>query len=213
MESEQRKRGPGRPPSDEAAEGERREQILRAADHLFGRRGYAAVSLGDVAAAVGVSKAALYHHFPSKAALYAAVMSRTLGLIAAYIRRAIDEPGPVADKIHRLAEFPIVFLKAGADMDAMMRDADEHLSLDQRAEIAEADRARLAAMEELMRQGAARGELRADIEPRLLAHAFWHLLDGFVGRRRTAVGIEGRPETARAVADLFLHGAGSRASP
>ncbi len=127
MESEHRKRGPGRPPSDELAEGERREQILRAADDLFGRRGYAAVSLGDVAAAVGVSKAALYHHFPSKAALYAAVMCRTLELIAAAIRRAAAEPGPVADKIHRLALFPIVYLEADVDMDAMMRDADEHL--------------------------------------------------------------------------------------
>ena len=208
----QQRRRPGRPPSDEVAEGERREQILRAADDLFGRRGYAAVSLGDVAAAVGVSKAALYHHFPSKAALYAAIMCRTLGLIAGYIRRAAAEPGPVADKIYRLAEFPIVFLQEDADMDAMMRDADEHLSPDQRAEIAEADRARLAAMEELMREGAARGELRDDIEPRLLAHAFWHLLDGFVGRRRTAAGIEGRPETARAVANLFLHGAGTQAA-
>ncbi len=64
-----------------------------------------------------------------------------------------------------------------------------------------------------MRDGAARGELRDDIEPRLLAHAFWHLLDGFVGRRRTAAGIEGRPETARAVADLFLRGAGTRLRP
>ena len=139
MENEHRKRGPGRPPIDELAEGERREQFLRAADELFGRRGYAAVSIGDVAAAVGVSKAALYHHFPSKAALFAAVMCRALGLIAAGIRRAAAEPGPVADKIHRLAVFPIVYLEDDADMDAMMRDADEHLSPVQRAEIAAAE--------------------------------------------------------------------------
>ena len=208
---ERRRRG--RPPIEEVGEGERREQILRAADDVFSERGYAAVSLGDVAAAVGVTKAALYHHFPSKAALYAAVMCRALGLIAAAIRATTASPGPIAEKIYRLAEFPIVFLEADADMDAMMRDADEHLLPAQRAEIAEANAARLAAMEELMREGIERGELRQDIEPRFLAHAFWHLLDGFVGRRRVSVAIPGTAETAKAVVELFLHGAGSSSRP
>ena len=205
--SEGRRRG--RPPIEEIGEGERREQILRAADDLFSERGYAAVSLGDVAAAVGVTKAALYHHFPSKAALYTAVMCRALGLIAAAIRATTESPGPIAEKISRLAEFPIVFLEDDADMDAMMRDADEHLSPVQRAEIAEANGARLAAMEELMHEGIERGELRRDIEPQFLAHAFWHLLDGFVGRRRESAAIPGTLETARMVVDLFLRGGSS----
>jgi AcrR family transcriptional regulator len=207
---ERPRRRPGRPPTDEVGEGERREQILRAADDLFGRRGYAASSIGDVAAAVGVTKAAIYHHFPSKADLYAAAMCRTLLLIAAAVRREAASPRPVAETIYRLAEIPIVWLEDDTDMDAMMRDADEHLSPHQRAEIEAADRDRRQAMTDLMREGAARGELRRDIDPALLAHAFWHLLDGFVGRRRTVVGFEGRPETAAAVADLFLSGARAR---
>jgi AcrR family transcriptional regulator len=188
--SEGRRRG--RPPIEEIGEGERREQILRAADDLFSERGYAAVSLGDVAAAVGVTKAALYHHFPSKAALYTAVMCRALGLIAAAIRATTESPGPIAEKISRLAEFPIVFLEDDADMDAMMRDADEHLSPVQRAEIAEANGARLAAMEELMHEGIERGELRRISSPvpgaRLLAPPRW--------LRRSAPRVGGDPRHA-----------------
>ncbi len=210
---EHRRRGPGRPPAEEVAEGERRAQILHAADELFGRRGYAAVSIGEVAAAVGVTKAAIYHHFPSKADLYAAVLCQGLRMIAASIRSHDHEPGPTAAKIARMAEIAIVWLKEDADMDAMMRDAEEHLSATQLAEVATADRDRRAAMEELMRAGAARSELRADVDPAMLAHSFWHLLDGFVGRRRTVAGFHGSPEVAAAVADLFLHGASASRPP
>jgi tetratricopeptide (TPR) repeat protein len=49
----------------------RRAQLLEAAAVAFGRRGYAAVGLGDIAAAVGISAPALYRHFPGKYALFA----------------------------------------------------------------------------------------------------------------------------------------------
>jgi AcrR family transcriptional regulator len=51
------------------------EGILDRAAALFARRGFAKTSVQDVAAAVGLSKAGLLHHFPSKDALYAAVLT------------------------------------------------------------------------------------------------------------------------------------------
>ena len=59
---------------------ERREAttgaILNAALRLFGEAGFAAVSVNDIAAAAGVAKGAVYHHFPSKEALFEAVFER-----------------------------------------------------------------------------------------------------------------------------------------
>jgi len=54
----------------------RREVILRAAADVVGRRGYAAASMDDVAAAAGVTKLILYRHFASKADLYRAALQR-----------------------------------------------------------------------------------------------------------------------------------------
>jgi AcrR family transcriptional regulator len=51
------------------------EGILDRAAGLFARRGYAKTSLQDVADAVGLSKAGLLHHFPSKDALHEAVLA------------------------------------------------------------------------------------------------------------------------------------------
>ena len=55
---------------------ERRESILKAANLVFGQRGYDTVRIDDVAAAAGISKALIYEHFRSKQELYAELMNR-----------------------------------------------------------------------------------------------------------------------------------------
>ncbi|MFD7659993.1 TetR/AcrR family transcriptional regulator [Actinosynnema sp. NPDC059797] len=50
------------------------ERILDRAAGLFARHGFAHTSLKDLADAVGLSKAGLLHHFPSKEALFEAAM-------------------------------------------------------------------------------------------------------------------------------------------
>lgn len=62
---------------------DRRAQILEAAAGLFAERGFAAVGVDEIAAAVGVSGSALYRHFPGKDALLEAVVVSTAELLAA----------------------------------------------------------------------------------------------------------------------------------
>jgi AcrR family transcriptional regulator len=65
------RRGPGRPRVETNA----REDILRAAAAGFADRGYAAVSIREVARAAGVQIATLYYHYPSKVDLLQAVLN------------------------------------------------------------------------------------------------------------------------------------------
>lgn len=55
---------------------ERMEQTVAAAHALFAERGYAAVTMDDVAAAVGVTKPLLYNYFGNKEQLYLACLER-----------------------------------------------------------------------------------------------------------------------------------------
>jgi AcrR family transcriptional regulator len=55
---------------------ERRELILEAAGRLFGERGYAHVTLDEIAVEADVTKPILYRHFDSKKALYLALLER-----------------------------------------------------------------------------------------------------------------------------------------
>ncbi len=50
-----------------------RQALLDGARHLFGERGYAAVTNKDLAAAAGITTGALYHYVESKLDLYVAV--------------------------------------------------------------------------------------------------------------------------------------------
>lgn len=73
-----------------------RETILEAATDLFGRRGFEAVSLDQIAQDVGVAKQTLLYWFPSKDDLLENVLAATAAeltlIVEAAIRAAPDEP-------------------------------------------------------------------------------------------------------------------------
>ncbi|MFI6365591.1 TetR/AcrR family transcriptional regulator [Nocardia sp. NPDC050630] len=71
--------------------GVRPERLIVAAARLFNTRGYAAVSIEDIGAAVGVSGPALYHHFAGKSELLNQIIDRNDQWIRLYTSRAATE--------------------------------------------------------------------------------------------------------------------------
>ena len=77
-----------------------REKLLHAAFEEIYRRGFQAASLDTILTKAGVTKGALYHHFPDKAALGYAVVDevvkglllRAMGRAGAHHRRSGDRP-------------------------------------------------------------------------------------------------------------------------
>jgi AcrR family transcriptional regulator len=88
-----------KPPSKSEAT---RQAILHAAAGLFRQRGYAAVSLRDIAEAVGMKTGSLYYHFSSKESLVEEIL--TLGTQGAFdaSRAAVEALGPSADPVDKL---------------------------------------------------------------------------------------------------------------
>jgi AcrR family transcriptional regulator len=69
------RRGPGRPPRGEAAEGPgARERILEAARAEFAERGYDKTSVRGIAKAAGVDPALVHHYFGTKDEVFAAAI-------------------------------------------------------------------------------------------------------------------------------------------
>jgi len=74
---------------------ERMEQTVAAAHALFAERGYAAVTMDGVAAAVGVTKPLLYNYFGNKEQLYLACLERAGdGLMATVVEAVGDTTNP-----------------------------------------------------------------------------------------------------------------------
>lgn len=74
---------------------EARERVLEMAEHLFAERGYTAVTLRDIAEAVGLRHASLYHHVPGgKEALFIEVTERTMKRHAEGLQMALAQAEP-----------------------------------------------------------------------------------------------------------------------
>ncbi len=78
-----------------------RDNILDVAEDLFADRGYAGTGLAEVADGVGLSKSSLFHHFPSKAQLYTAVMARILTHLETELVRALAMGGTPTERLDR----------------------------------------------------------------------------------------------------------------
>src|SRR3954467_13556557 len=88
---------------------DRMEQTLGEAHSLFAARGYATVTMDEVAAAVGVTKPLLYNYFGNKEQLFLACMKPAgdalLTSVVAAVQRVADAPEALRGGIHAFFAF------------------------------------------------------------------------------------------------------------
>jgi AcrR family transcriptional regulator len=79
---------------------ETRGRILWAARNLFAEKGYAAASTPAIVAGAKVTRGAMYHHFPDKAAVFAGVVNAELADVGQRMAKAAQtNPDPVEQLI------------------------------------------------------------------------------------------------------------------
>lgn len=71
-----------------------RASLIAAGRSLFGASGFGDTSIEDIAAAAGVTKGALYHHFAGKDALFKAVYEQVKREITDQVAPSFLEPAP-----------------------------------------------------------------------------------------------------------------------
>jgi AcrR family transcriptional regulator len=81
-----------------------RARIVNAALELFATKTYAGTSLQDIAESIGMSKAALYYHFPSKESLLRALFAPTVHRVERALADATRPDGTV-DRVRLVHEF------------------------------------------------------------------------------------------------------------
>ena len=95
------------------ATGSTREQILAVARSLIETRSYLGFSFQDVANAVGIRKASLYHHFPTKEALGIEVIRQATQSFKAWDAAKVRTPEAALEAYFRMYRNT---LKAGSGM-------------------------------------------------------------------------------------------------
>lgn len=167
-----------------------RDRILREADALFARHGYAAVSMRQVALASGVTKPALYYHFRDKDSLFEECLRQDRERLGGLVRAAAEHGESLTERVTALASA----LLAGSPHHPVLTQADtaEHLGPAARQRVASAySDIVLQPVSDCFERAAVAGELRDGVSPATATSALIGLCLAF------------RP--ARPAADADLH--------
>jgi AcrR family transcriptional regulator len=88
---------------------ERERRIVKAAERLFAKKGFAEVAMEDVAARAGLAVGTIYNYFPSKSALLLAIVRRESESLLARGRKILDDPPD--DPVAAATAFTEIFLE------------------------------------------------------------------------------------------------------
>jgi AcrR family transcriptional regulator len=156
----------------------KRDAILAAAQRVAVENGFHALSMSAVGREAGVSKAAIYLYFESRAALVAAILLRNATRMTPLLRDALTNAGTGLEAIRALLEAHVTFYSAHPQHFAFMLTGllhRRHVATDEQA-FAEF-RAKLGENVGLVTQAIERGKLdgsiRRDLDTRLLAKHLW----------------------------------------
>ncbi|MBX3209930.1 MAG: TetR family transcriptional regulator [Labilithrix sp.] len=156
---------PSRPPALRKRKKLRKEEIVAEATRLFAERGYEGTSMGDLAERVGLRKASLFHHFESKDALYATVLTQLIASVQEAIAGAATAEGSFVDRLDGLTD--AITATLGAQPHAarlFIREAMDWGPV-MREQLADTVQVVLAASVAFARAGQGAGVFRPELDP------------------------------------------------
>jgi len=193
-----------------------REQLLDAAERVFRERGVASTTLGEVAAAAGVTRGAVYWHFRDKADLLGAMCERTTLPLDALFDDACNRGGDALDTLRNTAIAALTHLardpRAQAVFQLVFQTCGSTAEMAPLANTQQRERDTcLARVEELIARAIEQGRLPADTDPLLAGEALHAYVTGIMQSWVQNPASYDLAAAAPALIDAML--AGLRASP
>jgi TetR/AcrR family transcriptional regulator, cholesterol catabolism regulator len=181
-----------------------REEILAAAAQIFSQKGFHATSMQDIAEAVNLQKASLYHHVSSKQEILVDVLDQALDLFIDNMQAVMSRPLLPDEMLRQAMHVYMVTILQQRDLASVL--LLEHRSLEpdmHNRHIPRRDRFE-ALWRDLIQQGLDAGYYR-DADPAMTARALLGVMNWVI----TWYSPEGQltPEQiSQQYADLFLNG-------
>lgn len=159
----------------------RRNAILDAALAVFATHGYQSGSLDDIAQRVGITKPALRYYYPSKAALFAAVLERRDSRAAAISRIAKEEEEDPVEALRGIIRLAAHNMTAPGDI-ALHTIVSAEAAVGEDHPASDFIRRRytslLQLLERILQRCSKQGLLEAHVEPARAARSIVAMWDG-----------------------------------
>jgi AcrR family transcriptional regulator len=196
-----------KPVSDTRSRPRREARLLDAAARLFARFGFDKTSIDEIAHAAGVSKGAVYLHWPSKDALFEATLIRESLRLLDDICARIDAD-PAGGTLAGIYRHSIVAIGGNPLLLAVLTFDARVLGDYVRRQDPAIHQRRFLFGEEFVRRMQAANLIRAELEPEVTAYVMGVISFGLLGIRQLAPDVTAPTlETlAEALADLVHRG-------
>jgi TetR/AcrR family fatty acid metabolism transcriptional regulator len=176
--------GSGKLAGEEKAATDKRRLILAAAVRVFARQGFHACRVSDIADEAGVAYGLVYHYFASKHEILDTLFLERWNVMLELIREVDAKPIPVREKFGAIASFIIDSYRHDPDlMKVIIVEVTRAANSFGQTHLAEI-RSAYELIGEIVTEAQAQGSLRAEIEPRFAAMAFYgaieQLLTGWI---------------------------------
>lgn len=157
---------------------ETRERLLAAALAVFAEQGFHAGTTKAITQRAGVAEGLLFHYFPTKADLVAAVLARDP--LGAEMRRLFREEAdqPVAEALPRMARRWLAVIRAHGPLARVLLQ-EAHVDPQVQRAVVSLGQSTTALLADYLAGRIAAGELRP-IDPRVAAHMLLQSLFGLV---------------------------------
>ncbi|WP_231619007.1 TetR/AcrR family transcriptional regulator [Nonomuraea sp. SBT364] len=142
------------------------ESVLAIAVRVFNERGYDGTSMEDLARALGVTKSAIYYHVPGKEQLLARALDRALDGLDALIADERAASGPAIARLERVVRQSVRILVDRLPYVTLLLRVRGNSATEQRA--LERRREFDAFVSHLVKEAAADGSIRPDLDPALV---------------------------------------------
>lgn len=185
------------------------ERVLRVAASLFRAKGYDGTTAREIATALGIQKASLYHHTRGKAHLLHAVSTNALETIRGAVEAASAAGSDPVDAVRRMAVAHVVSLLEHQDEHATSLLETRALSGAHQSQIGRLRESHEQAIRGGLEAGQRAGVIRTDISARYLGLVFFSLTNRSM-LWYTPSGELSPASLGEIFASLFLYGAARR---
>lgn len=165
-------RRPGRPRHDETAESDVRDRLLDAATELAVEQGFEACGLRDIARRAGVSPGMIAYYFGDRRGLYEAMFARAFDRISEKVRAVMSDPDRSGeDRLDELVHVHVTAVAADPWLPRLvMREVLARTESPMQNSVRELmAKGPMDLMVDWLRESQARGEIRCDYDPQMLA--------------------------------------------
>lgn len=184
-----------------------RQQILAVAVAVFIEQGYDATSVSSLAARLGLSKSALYHHFASKEQLLGVALDEALDGLEGVLAAAEAEPGTAGERLASVLQRAVGVLVARLPYVTLLLRVRGNSEVERAA--LERRRAFDHQVTELVRAAQAEGTVRTDVDASIATRLLFGMVNSLVEWYRPA-GPESAADLAADVMTVALDGLRTR---